>query len=249
MARDHGHGGGHLVRLLPDLNVIKVGATSILETDPDVTFALVDEIAECSRRHQLLITCGGGERNRHVYTIGSDLGMPPGVLAVLGGNAPAQNALILQALLARHGGTRIPPEHFDEIPVYLAAGAIPITSGMPTYDYWEHPPEAGQLPTHDTDVGAFLLAETLGARRMIYAKDVDGFFSQDPKADGGAEMLPELTVEAARRLPSLPLERPVLDMLARSRAITEVQLVNGHRAGELTAALDGKPVGTILRKG
>lgn len=237
------------VRLLPDLNVVKVGATSILEAGRDVVMPVIEEIAEAAQHHQILLTTGGGERNRHVYTLGTDLGMPAGVLAVLGGSGPMQNALILQALLAPFGGIRIPPEHFDEVPVYLAAGAIPITSGMPTYDYWEHPPEVGQLPTHDTDVGAYLMAETFGARTVIFVKDVDGVFTADPKADPSARHLADVTVDALRamELPTLPIESPLLDMLENGKAVREISIVNGHTPGQLSDALAGKPVGTVVR--
>ena len=170
-------------RLLPDLNVVKIGATSILEGDPEPLFALIKEVAKLSKQYQLLLSTGGGERHRHALSIGVDLDLPIGVLAVIGSGAPNQNALILHVLLASEGGIRIPPEHFDEIPVYLASGAIAITPGMPTYNYWEHPPAEGELPAHDTDVGAYLLAETFGARSVIFAKDVDGVYTADPKSD------------------------------------------------------------------
>jgi molybdenum storage protein len=237
------------VRLLPDLNVIKVGATSIIESGREAVMSVVSELAAAAKAHQILITTGGGERHRHVYTVGSDLGMPAGVLAVLGGSGPMQNALILQALLASHGGTRIPPDHFDEIPVYLAAGAIPITSGMPTYDYWEHPPREGELPTHDTDVGAYLMAETFGARTVIYVKDVDGVYTSDPKLDPDARHLPDVTVKELRGLnpPSLPIEEPVLQMMENGRTVRAVRIVNGHVPGQLTKALRGEAVGTVLR--
>lgn len=237
------------VRLLPGLNVVKVGATSVIEAGRDVVRSVTQELAAAKEHHQLLLTTGGGERHRHVFEIGTDLGMPTGVLAVLGGSGPMQNALILQAMLAPHGGIRIPPEHFDEIPVYLAGGAIPITSGMPTYDYWEHPPEAGQLPTHDTDIGAFLMADTFGARSMIFVKDVDGVFTADPWTHPDATLLRDVTTEELRRLgvATLPFDRPILDVLDNADSVHEIRIVNGHVAGQLTAALAGEPVGTVVR--
>lgn len=233
-------------RLLPDLNVIKVGATSIIEGDPGPLLSLVREIAALAKEYQLLISTGGGERHRHALSIGVDLHMPIGVLAVVGASAPAQNALILQALLASEGGIRVPPEHFDEIPVYLAAGAIPVTPGMPTYNYWEHPPAEGELPAHDTDVGAYLVAETFGARTVIFAKDVDGVYTDDPKTVPDATLLKSATVKELRELPSLPFDRPVLDMLERARTVRELRVVNGTREGQVTAALAGEDVGTIV---
>lgn len=235
-------------RLLPDLNVIKVGATSIIEAeDPKPLLALVEEIARLAKDNQLLISTGGGERHRHALSIGVDLNMPIGVLAVLGANAPSQNALILQALLASEGGIRVPPEHFDEIPVYLAAGAIPVTPGMPTYNYWEHPPAEGELPAHDTDVGAYLVAETFGARKVIFLKDVDGVYTADPKTDPDAKLLTSTTVQELRGLPSLPFDPPVLDMLERARTVREIRVLNGTTPGLLTAAMAGEEVGTIVR--
>jgi molybdenum storage protein len=234
-------------RLLPNLNVIKVGATSIIEGDPEPLLSLVREIATLSKEYQLLISTGGGERHRHALSIGVDLNMPIGVLAVLGANAPSQNALILQALLASEGGIRVPPEHFDEIPVYLAAGAIPVTPGMPTYNYWEHPPAEGELPAHDTDVGAYLVAETFGARKVIFLKDVDGVYTADPKADPDANLLTSTTVKELRDLPSLPFDPPVLDMLERARTVREIRVLNGTKPGLLTAAMAGEEIGTIVR--
>lgn len=236
-----------VVRLLPDLNVVKVGATSIIESDPSMVLSVVRELAETSRRHQILVTTGGGERHRHAFQIGMDLNMPTGVLAVLGRSSPAQNALILQALLAQYGGIRILADHFDEIPAYLAAGAIPITPGMPTYDYWEHPPRSGELPEHDTDVGAYLLAETFGARTVIFVRDVDGVYSADPKVDPTARRLPLATVQELRKIPTLPFDSVVLDMLDRARSVRQIRVVNGHQPGQLTAALEGAEVGTIVR--
>ena len=173
--------------------------------------------------------------------------MPIGVLAVLGAMSPNQNALILQALLAPYGGIRIAADHFDEIPVYLSAGAIPVTSGMPTYNYWEHPPRKGELPEHDTDVGAYLMADTFGARKVIFVKDVDGVYTADPDDDPSAELLTDVTVDELRGAPSLPFDPPVLDFLASARTVRSIQVVNGQKPGQLTAALAGEPVGTIVR--
>ena len=194
------------IRLLPELNVVNVGATSIVENeDRNVLTSVVEEIAEASRSHQLLISTGGGER-------------ASARLRYRGRSADAhrcprrprrdvtlQNALILQALLAPYGGIRIAADHFDEIPVYLSAGAIPVTSGMPTYNYWEHPPRKGELPEHDTDVGAYLMADTFGARKVIFVKDVDGVYTADPDDDPSAELLTDVTVDELRGAPSLPV--------------------------------------------
>ncbi len=50
----------------------------------------------------------------------------------------------------------------------------------------------------------------------------------------------------ARDLDDLVVERAVLEMMLNARHIREIQFVNGLKPGQLTAALDGEPVGTII---
>jgi molybdenum storage protein len=49
-------------------------------------------------------------------------------------------------------------------------------------------------------------------------------------------------------LEDLIVERAVLDFMVRARNIREIQFVNGLKPGNLTAALNGEPVGTIIYK-
>jgi molybdenum storage protein len=237
-----------IVRMLPELNVLKIGGQSIMDRGREAVFPIVEEIASLMGRYQLLLGAGGGTRSRHVYHVGLELGLPTGLLAILGGAPSEQNALMLQALFARHGGTRVPKDHFEEIPLYLAAGCMPIVTGMPPYHYWEHPPVSGHLPAHRTDTGVYLIAEVFGARSMIFVKDEDGLFSADPKKDRSAELIPEISVSELRRrdLDDLIVERACIDMLARARHATVVQVVNGLVPGRISAALAGEHVGTVI---
>ncbi len=49
-------------------------------------------------------------------------------------------------------------------------------------------------------------------------------------------------------LEDLIVERAVLDFMMHARNIHEIQFVNGLKPGQLTAALEGEPVGTIIYK-
>jgi molybdenum storage protein len=42
------------------------------------------------------------------------------------------------------------------------------------------------------------------------------------------------------------VERAVLDLMLTARHIREIQFVNGLKSGQLSAALAGQPVGTII---
>jgi molybdenum storage protein len=50
----------------------------------------------------------------------------------------------------------------------------------------------------------------------------------------------------ARDLEDLIVERAVLEFMARARNIREIQFINGLKPGQLTAALNGEAVGTII---
>jgi molybdenum storage protein len=50
----------------------------------------------------------------------------------------------------------------------------------------------------------------------------------------------------ARDLDDLVVERAVLELMTRARHVREIQFVNGLKPGQLTAALAGEPVGTII---
>jgi molybdenum storage protein len=237
-----------VIRMLPRLNVLKIGAQSVIDRGRAAVQPIVDEVISLLDRHQILLGAGGGTRSRHVYDIGLRLGLPTGLLAVLGSAPSEQNATMLQALLAQHGGVRIPKDHFEEIPLYLAAECIPIVTGMPPYHYWERPPLSGHLPEHRTDVGVYLVAEVFGARSMIFVKDEDGLFRADPKKDRSAAFVPEISVSELREhdLDDLIIERACVDMIARARHCKAVQIINGLVPGRITAALSGEHVGTVI---
>jgi len=129
----------------------------------------------------------------------------------------------------------------------MERGAV-ICQGMPPYKLWEQNPDLGRIPPQRTDTGCFLIAEAYGARKMIYVKDEDGLFSADPKKDMRATFIPRISVQELldRDLDDLVVERAVLDMMLNARHIREIQFVNGLKPGQLTAALDGEPVGTII---
>src|SRR6187455_36508 len=91
------------VAMMPDVRVLKMGGQSVMDRGRAAVFPILDELVAAKDRHKLLLCTGGGTRARHVYSIASDLQLPTGVLAALGGYVPRQNARMLQMLLAQHG--------------------------------------------------------------------------------------------------------------------------------------------------
>ncbi len=237
-------------RLFPDVNVVKIGGQSICDRGRHALPGLVEEIAENRAAHKMLLMTGGGTRSRHIYAIGLELGMPTGIIAAFGSSVSKQNALLVATLLADHGGIEIDQDAIMKLPNYFAQGGIPVTQGMPPYDFFAIPPEKGRIPIHRTDVGALLMADLIGARSMIYVKDERGLYTDDPKKDPGAEFIPQISVSelVAMGLDDLILERPCLEILRNSQVIDQVQIINGLERGNLTRALAGEHVGTIIAK-
>src|SRR6266852_3259316 len=234
--------------ILPWVNIVKIGGQSIMDRGRAAVYPLVAEIVENLRHHKMILGTGAGTRARHIYSLAIDLGLPTGVLTVLGTAVAWQNAQMLQYLLAKHGIAFLEPEGFASLPHYLMERGAVICQGMPPYKLWEANPEVGRIPPQRTDTGCFLMAEVLGARKMIFVKDEDGLFTADPKKDARAAHIPRISVQdlLERDLNDLIVERAVLELMLNARNIKEIQFVNGLKPGQLTAALDGEPVGTII---
>ena len=234
--------------ILPWVNVVKIGGQSIMDRGRAAVYPVVDEIVANLPRHKMILGTGAGTRARHIYSLAIDLGLPVGVLTVLGTAVAWQNAQMLQYLLARHGIAFLEPEGFASLPHYLMERGAVICQGMPPYKLWEHNPSVGRIPPERTDTGCFLIAEVFGARKMIYVKDEDGLFTADPKKDRNAKHIARISVQEllAHDLDDLIVERAVLELMLKARHIAEIQFVNGLKPGQLTAALDGEPVGTVI---
>lgn len=236
------------IKIQPMVNVIKIGGQSIMDRGRAAVYPLLEEIVENKPRHKMILGTGGGTRSRHTYAVAMDLGMPTGVIARLGSLISRQNAKMLHVLLCKHGGIFVLKETFEQIPFMLAAGCIPIIDGMPPYEIYERPARGGRIPENRTDTGVYLLGEVLGARSVIYVKDEDGLYTDDPKKNPRGEFIPKIEARELLRLDlkDLGIERKVIELMPKARHVRQVQIINGLKRGNLTRALDGEHVGTII---
>jgi molybdenum storage protein len=243
------HAGVASLRLVPELNVIKIGGHGIIDYGREVVLPLMEELGELSRSHKIMVVTGGGVRVRHILDIGIDLGMPTGVLAELAGKISEQNAEIVTLLLSRWGGSRVKTGDLLDLPTLLHLGLLPVIHGTPPYGLYEHPPGSGLIPPHRTDTGALLMAEVLGAKSCILVKNVDGLFTEDPRVNPNAELIEEITVDELIGLDmeDMVLERKMLYLLRDMVNIREIRIVNGHTRGTIEMAIRGERVGTVIR--
>ena len=243
--------GGRPIRILPWLQVVKIGGRSIMDRGAEAILPIVEEIRKLLPEHRLLILTGAGIRARHVYGVGLDLGLPVGSLAKLGASEAGQNGHILASLLAPEGVSYVDhPTIATQLALYLSAARAVVGSAFPPYHHHEFP--NSRIPSHRADTGAFLLADALGAACLTIIEDVDGLYTSDPNAQDGkqAEFISETTAaELAGYQGTLPFDRALIDVMATARHIEHVQIVNGLIPGRLTAALRGEHVGTIIHTG
>lgn len=241
---------GSIHRLMPDLVVVKVGGQSIIDRGRVALLPIIDELVEARKDHKILITTGGGTRARHAYAIATELGMPTGVLAKLGSSISEQNALMIAILLSQRGGIKIGHDDLSKLPNYMMPGILPVTHAMPPYGLFERPPALGRIPPHRTDVGAFLLAEVMGAERCILIKDEQGLYTADPKKDPTARFIPEIEINELLELDlnDLAVERTMLESLQTARSVREVYIVNGLIRNNIRRAMNGENTGTRIYK-
>jgi len=243
--------GGRPIRILPWVQVVKIGGCSIMDRGPEAILPVVDEIRKLLPEHRLLILTGAGIRARHLYSVGLDLGLPVGSLAPLAASEAGQNGHILACLLAPEGVSYVEhPTIANQLAIHLTASRAVVGSAFPPYHHHEFP--SSRLPIHRADTGAFLLADALGAAGLTIVEDVDGVYTVDPKNPGGAQaqLLRETNVaDLAKLQGTLPIDRALLEVMTTARHLTRVQVINGLVPGRLTAALRGEHVGTIIHTG
>lgn len=240
--------GRRPIRLLPWLQVVKIGGRSIMDRGHEAILPIVDELRALLPEHRLLILTGAGVRARHLYGVGLDLGLPVGSLAPLAASEAGQNGHILATLLAPEGVSFIEhPTIATQLAIHLSAARAVVGSAFPPYHHHEFP--TSRIPPHRADAGAFLLADALGAAGLTIVEDVDGVYTADPNGPDGAraQLIRETNpAELAKLTGTLPIDRALLEIMPNARHLERVQLVNGLVPGRLTAALRGEHVGTLI---
>jgi molybdenum storage protein len=83
---------------------------------------------------------------------------------------------------------------------------------------------------------------------MIFVKDEKGLYTADPKKDRTAKFIGTITVSELEQLDlqDVVIERGVLDLMKNATHRRSVQIINGLERGNLTRALNGERVGTII---
>lgn len=211
----------------------------------DVVERIVAEVAEVVRLGvQVGVVVGGGNIFRGVAA--SARGMDRAQADYIGMLATVMNALALQDTLEAHGVfTRVMSaiEMKDVAEPYIRRRAIRHLEKGRTVIF-----AAGTgNPYFTTDTTAALRALEIHAECIMKATKVDGVYDADPMLVPTAKKFDELAY-----IDVLNMGLKVMDNTAISLAMDNdlpIIVFNMEREGNITAALLGEPVGTIVRGG
>ena len=223
------------------LIVVSVGGSVINPGEPDKKFLreLARVINKAQSTVQLAILAGGG-RPARIYA---------GAITELGGSqfladkaailATRQNASLLIAALGKSAWQSV-PKTFEEAALSASSGKIVVMGGT--------------IPGITTDTDAALLAELLGAERVVNISNVDGIYTADPRKDASAKKISRMKFSELSELASKgdtrkPGENFIFDSFACkiiARSKIEAHFVGPGIEGIRAALLGRKHTGTVV---
>ena len=234
--------------LMPDVVAVQIGG-KLIDGGRRTLLPVLEEIRANLPDQKMIIASSSGKRAKHVLAVGEDLGLPTGILAELRRLDTELNAHMIGALLSPFGIAELThAEMIHMLPAMLEISRGVVFNGIPPYDLWEHPPANGLDPPTGADAGVLLFALTTGMKEVIYVRNVDGIYSEDPALNPRAKLIKKLSAtEFVRSGPRTScVDREVFELLAAGRTQTKVSVVNGTRPGELAKTLRGLAPGTMI---
>jgi len=132
---------------------------------------------------------------------------------------------------------------------FLKIGMTPVFYGVPAYD------KDQKCSILSGDQIASFLAKELEAQKIIHGTDVDGVFDKDPYLNSEAILIPEINSENINKVKKLIAGSRAVDvtkgMFGKVSEIleseTEGQIVNALVPGNISKALKGGKIGTMIK--
>ena len=266
---------------LEEATVIKIGGSIFdlfKEQSEGLTNLLTAVVEAHSQGNRLVLNVGGGPSSSINKEMGAALNLSTQTREEHLRLALEATATTIEGLLykiKKNLGTILDPE---------LAGTI-IKGGYLTRDYLDnHIPIIYLLPKDSEAIGlpkniprdfsdphSIYLAECLGARKIIFAKNTEGIYARDPNmtrellktlglpkenpfmrfiyADEVESKIDRRGVEPSKDVtPDHLIETAALLPFMQSKSPFTVQIVNGTKPQELRAALDGRLTGSYILK-
>ena len=226
---------------LMDTVVVSIGGSILIQDKDDITFfrKLAKVLIGKSTNHKLFVVTGGGRLAREYIRIGRELGAPETFLDELGIEVTRLNARLLITSLGDHC-YHDPAKTIEEAIHAGISHQIVVMGGL--------------HPGFTTDAVAAMIAERVGASRLVNATSVLGVFTADPKKDPKAKLIKSMTyddlIEIVDRTERGAGPNIVFDPFAAriiKRAKMETLVCDGRNLPILMSAIDGEEFnGTVI---
>lgn len=207
--------------------VYSLGGSILAGKDPQNLRRYADALKEMAQDHRIFVVVGGGRIAREYIEKARALGASEIFCDQIGIGATRLNALLLVAALGEAAPQEIPAG-------YSEAARLPGIVVM-----------GGLSPGQTTDAVSALLAEQVGADRLIIATSVDGVYTADPEKDQSAEKLKTMTpralvrlameteMKAGSRSPVDPLAAKIIERSSIPTAVVLGSLIENLKLGAL----------------
>ncbi|MGC8948374.1 MAG: UMP kinase [Thermoprotei archaeon] len=185
------------------------------------------------------LVIGGGPIARLYIQEGRRLGLTEAHLDQLAIEVTWLNALLFQYALSMKNIYSKLTKTFSEMIDAINENKIIIAGGL--------------MPGQSTTAVATLLAELTKSRLLIYATDVDGIYTKDPKKHSDAKLLKSITIddlihimeeERAEAGTYKLFDPPSLKIIKRSKLT--VRVINGTQPENIIRAAKGEDIGTLV---
>lgn len=226
---------------MKDKVVISIGGSILIPGDEDGAYIkkLAALLKELSSDVDISVVCGGGKTARYYASVSEDIDGTMYQQDLFGITATRMNAGLLDLALGY--------DNYPTIPLTIKEAASRRKDG-------EIMVMGGTEPGHTTDGVAAMLAQEIGADRIVNATSVDAVYSEDPKTNGEAERYSEITIG---KLEELVYEEhgasrsgvfdPLGVKIAKKNNI-DIFMVHGRDLEDLRSAILGHRVkGTVVR--
>ncbi|MEM0197890.1 MAG: UMP kinase [Fervidicoccaceae archaeon] len=221
--------------------VIKISGSFIQPDMPEMVkqyAELLREIWESGYRPMVVV--GGGRIARLYIESARSLGASESMLDLLGIDVTRLNAHLLITSLADIA-LPYPPRNIDEI---LNAKQDPLERIMVA---------GGLQPGQSTNAVSAVVAELVGAKKIINATKVDGVYDRDPNIDKSAKLIRKITTMQMREILEKQsalagkyelLDPPSLTIIERSKII--VHVISGSDPQNVLKVLRGEELGSVI---
>lgn len=222
------------LRMSKDTVVISIGGSILIPDENDAAYigALANMLRRASEKVRIAVVCGGGKIARYYTVTGRALGGSEDSLDIMGIDATRINAKLLALALGDLSSMDVRPTVKETAEM---AGKVGIAV------------MGGTEPGHTTDAVAVMLAEEMGAVRVVNATSVDAVYSEDPRKNPGAERYSDMTIEQLGHIVYADHgagKSSVFDPLGvkiAERSGVDIEIVDGRNLTELEKAVLGQP--------